>query len=84
MNQALPFRVAMARIMAKVCVMSQVLPFRNRPSQLRLIRPGDTGIALQFPYKVMKRRLDQLLRQHLASITRSRRERDGRLLGDEQ
>ena len=62
--------------------MSQVVPFRPRPG-LRLIKPGETGTVLQFPYKVMKRRLDQLLRQHLSNITRTRRQKDERIWGDD-
>ncbi len=61
--------------------MSQVVEFRPRP-RLRLFKPSETGaVILQFPYKVMRRRLDQLLRQHLSNITRARRQRDYRFLG---
>jgi hypothetical protein len=59
--------------------MAQVVEFRLRP-RLRLIKPGETGIVLQFPYRVMRRRLNQLLPQHLAVVTRTRRASGERLL----
>jgi hypothetical protein len=62
--------------------MAQVVEFRLR-SEPRLIKPGETGIVLQFPYMVMRRRLNQLLQQHLSMVTRTRRQRDERLPGDD-
>ncbi len=63
--------------------MSQVVPFRYRPTQLRLVRPGARGTVLQFPYRVMKRRLAQCLLQDVFEITQARRQREARLLGDD-
>ncbi len=51
--------------------MSNIVPFRPR-SRLRLVEPGANAVVVAFPRDVMRRRLDQLISEHIREILRVR------------